>query len=130
MKSMHRALVFPPVVASALAAAAVALSATGAPPVTYQWQQPGTAPVTTPFAQPPAWIPLAELPATPAAAAGGYQWQQPGTAPVTTPSAQPPVWIPLAELPAAPASASSGYQWQQPATAPVTTPSAQPALSV
>ncbi len=78
------------VLLAALAALVSVLSAAGAsastlPRANYAWAQPGTAPVTTPYAQPA--IPTA----TAAAPWAGmsYAWAQPGTAPVTTPFAQP-----------------------------------------
>jgi hypothetical protein len=74
-------------VASAGASAAVP------PGSSYAWVQPGTAIVSTPFAQPPAWIftdAAAPSPATPP----GYAWVQPETAVAFTPFAQPPNWIP------------------------------------
>jgi len=75
---------------AALAAAVSALSAAGAsasmpPGASYAWAQPGTAPVTTPFAQPA--IPTASAVAP--WAGMSYAWAQPRTAPVTTPFAQP-----------------------------------------
>jgi hypothetical protein len=58
------------------------------PGSSYHWQQPGTAPVTTPYAQPDLQytaVPLLGL----QYAHSGYSWAQPGTAPVYTPHAQP-----------------------------------------
>ena len=61
------------------------------PGSSYQWQQPGCAPVTTPCTQPqaavaPAPVSLIGLRYT---SASDYYWTQPGTAPVNTPDAQP-----------------------------------------
>jgi len=55
----------------------------------YQWAQPESAPVTTPFAQPPGWVPFAVQVTRPTWATSAYRWAQPGTAPVSTPFAQP-----------------------------------------
>ena len=78
-----------------LGMAAVPAAAIVSPPgSSYTWAQPGTAPIITQGAQPPAWIPIG-----PAAAfhpVSGYAWAQPGTAPVITQDAQPPAWIPIA----------------------------------
>lgn len=55
----------------------------------YQWQQPGTAPVHTPQAQPQ----VSFVPAPPGgirySPSSAYFWSQPGTAPVNVPDAQP-----------------------------------------
>jgi len=68
--------------------------ATPPPGAGYRWEQPGCAPVSAPYAQPPASV--ATLPATVVAPAPGssYAWEQPGCAPVVTPGAQPPARIP------------------------------------
>ncbi len=60
----------------------------------YQWAQPNCAPVTTPHAQPPAWIPAAAQAVTMPAPGSSYQWAQPNCAPVKTPYSQPPGGIP------------------------------------
>ena len=64
--------------------------ATPPPGAGYRWEQPGCAPVSTPYAQPPASV--AAVPAAPATLAPGssYAWMQPGCAPVVTTGAQPP----------------------------------------
>jgi len=69
-----------------------AVGASAPPGSSYAWQQPGCAPVSNAFAQPPAWIPIA--PAVVVSPGSQYAWVQPGCAPVTTPHAQPPAWIP------------------------------------
>lgn len=55
----------------------------------YQWQQPGTAPVYTPQAQPQ--LSFAPVPSSGIRYSGSsaYVWSQPGTAPVSVPDAQP-----------------------------------------
>ena len=70
------------------------------PGSSYIWAQPGTAPVSTPFAQPPAWIPLAAPTsgAVPGVVDLAYAWAQPGTAPVNLPFAQPPASVPLTSV--------------------------------
>jgi hypothetical protein len=93
MKGKHSGLAVVALSASALASAPAALS-TMPPLSAYLWAQPGTAPVTTPFSQPSAWIPYEAGPSRPAVAMSDYRWQQPGTAPVTTPFSQPPASIP------------------------------------
>ena len=55
----------------------------------YAWAQPGSAPVVTPFVQPPVWVPFAFQVARPVVATSAYRWAQPGTAPVSTSFAQP-----------------------------------------
>jgi hypothetical protein len=67
-------------------------SATPPPGSDYRWAQPGCAPVTTRYAQPPASVPA--VPAMPAPGAD-YRWMQPGCAPVTTAHAQPPASVPI-----------------------------------
>ena len=83
--------------AAALAVSGGALASTSLPGSDYHWAQPGTAPVTTPSAQPPASIPIAASTRIPTAAGlgSGYQWAQPDTAPVT-PSGEPPALVPTA----------------------------------
>jgi hypothetical protein len=68
----------------------VPAAAAQAPPgASYQWAQPGCAPVASPYSQPrvsftaPAQVVLA----SPAVTA--YFWAQPGSAPVQVPDAQP-----------------------------------------
>ena len=75
-----------------LLASAPAFGSAVPPGSSYVWSQPGTAPVSVPFAQPPAWILGAFAPTLPPTSS--YGWGQPGTAPVNTPDAQPPAWIP------------------------------------
>ena len=74
----------------ALTALVLAASTAATPPGSdYAWAQPGTAPVSVPFAQPPAWIPIVcAWVCTPPGS--DYAWAQPGTAPVSVPHAQPP----------------------------------------
>jgi len=72
----------------------VGASATARPGSSYAWAQPGTAIVSTPFAQPPAWIFAFATPSAPRPLSS-YVWAQPGTAIVVTPFAQPPAWIPI-----------------------------------
>ncbi|MGE5273059.1 MAG: hypothetical protein ACM3QU_04700 [Verrucomicrobiota bacterium] len=72
----------------------VGTAATIPPGNAYHWAQPGCAPVSTPDAQPPSWIP-ASSPVVPATVPGSsYAWGQPGCAPVVTPGAQPPAGTP------------------------------------
>jgi hypothetical protein len=68
--------------------AAPAAGTTGPPGSSYQWQQPGCAPVTTPCAQPDRTLgPLSSTGTRYASSA--YAWAQPGTAPVSVPHGQP-----------------------------------------
>jgi hypothetical protein len=74
---------------AALFLAAPAVGATGAPPgSSYQWQQPGSAPVYTPSAQPQLALAVSPLVGL-HYASSSYAWAQPGTAPVSVPDAQP-----------------------------------------
>lgn len=59
------------------------------PGADYRWAQPGCAPVSTPYAQPPA---VAAVPAAVVMPAPGsrYAWAQPGCAHAATPGTQPP----------------------------------------
>ena len=58
------------------------------PSASYHWAQPDCAPVTAPYAQPPAWIPTAAI--TVAAVPGSdYVWPQPGGPVVNVSCAQP-----------------------------------------
>jgi hypothetical protein len=75
-------------------AAVPAAAIPSTPGSAYAWAQPGTAPVSTPNAQPPAWIPIGATAAF--QPVSDYAWMQPGTAPVATPNAQPPAWIVVA----------------------------------
>ncbi len=70
-------------------ALSVAIASAGAfvPGSSYQWQQPGTAPVITPHAQPQLHATVSMLGVR--YASSSYLWTQPGTAPVSTPHAQP-----------------------------------------
>lgn len=94
---IRRALLLTPL--AAILSAMVGVTASASPIVPgsdYVWAQPGTAAVTTPYAQPPAWIPVAPswtsmYPVT------DYVWAQPGTAAVTTPHSQPPASIPISD---------------------------------
>jgi hypothetical protein len=66
-----------------------AATAAAIPGSSFQWQQPGCAPVYTPCEQPQlSFAPVAQS-ALRYASASDYSWAQPGTAPVTTPDAQP-----------------------------------------
>jgi hypothetical protein len=86
------------VLLAALAGLAAALAVGGAASAAlpafpdYHWAQPGCAPVVTPYAQPPAWIPAAKAD-SPVVPGSAYHWAEPGCA-VVTPGAQPPAWIP------------------------------------
>ena len=83
----NRLLTFALVGAGALMFASASVGA-AVPGSSYHWQQPGTAPVTTPYAQPE--LPYTAVPVLgPQYAYSGYSWAQPGTAPVYTPHAQP-----------------------------------------
>jgi hypothetical protein len=86
-----------PVAAALVLLGLPASSACGAVPppgAGYHWAQPGTAVLSTPGVQPPAWVPIA-VPLLVAATPGSaYAWAQPGTAPVDNPSAQPPASVP------------------------------------
>jgi hypothetical protein len=63
--------------------------ATTPPGAGYRWEQPGCAPVSTRYAQPPASV--ATVPATFVTPAGSsYAWAQPGCAHLATPGTQPP----------------------------------------
>jgi hypothetical protein len=106
----------------ALSAAGASASAPPAPD--YSWAQPGTAIVSTPDAQPPAWILTVTTPSTPKCLSA-YDWAQPGTAIVNTPDAQPPAWILTVTTPSTP-KCLSAYDWAQPGTAIENTPFAQP----
>jgi hypothetical protein len=79
------------VAALIFASVAVALASQGS---SYSWAQPGTAPVSTPFAQPPARI-LSPAAARVSAVAlsSGYVWAQPGAVSASAPSAQLPVGV-------------------------------------
>ena len=72
---------------TAAANAAPAAATAWAPP--YRWQQPGTAPVMTAFAQPAGLKLYPAVVQRPVIARTGYHWAQPGTAAVENPSAQP-----------------------------------------
>jgi hypothetical protein len=87
-------LVLPAPAIVALTFAAGGFSA--APPgASYGWAQPGCAPASTPFAQPPASVLSAPAAVAVSVPGSAYAWAQPGTAPVDTPSAQPPASIHL-----------------------------------
>ena len=68
-----------------------AVSATAAtlPGSSYQWQQPGCAPVHSCCTQPQLSFAPTQLLGLRLAASSSYRWTQPGTAPVYTPDAQP-----------------------------------------
>jgi hypothetical protein len=67
-----------------------AVATAGATPgSSYQWQQPGCAPVTTPCTQPQVSSSPAPLTGLRYTSSSDYRWAQPGTAPVYTPDAQP-----------------------------------------
>lgn len=72
----------------------VGATATVAPGSGYTWAQPGTALVSTPLAQPPAWV-VAFATRPGLAPLTTYVWAQPGAAIATTPFAQPPASIPI-----------------------------------
>lgn len=77
-----------------LTVSSVGVSAAVPPGSSYTWVQPGTAIVSTPFAQPPAWI-FAFATRSASLPLSSYAWAQPGAAIVSTPFAQPPAWIPI-----------------------------------
>ncbi len=90
MNILHAGFATAVVAAGVLASAPTAVSF--APAVSaYKWAQPGTTLVTTPHAQPPAWLGIGTQPTRPALATSSYRWAQPWSAPVSTPHAQPPV---------------------------------------
>lgn len=67
---------------------AIASAGATTPGSSYQWQQPGTAPVTTAHAQPQFSYATGSFHGL-RYASSSYAWTQPGTAPVSTPHAQP-----------------------------------------
>ena len=91
MSSAHRIAALAGAVVG-LGLPALAVAAPSLPGSGYAWGQPGTAPVDTPCAQPPAWVPICQAPAS-SIPPSDYHWAQPGTAPVTTPDAEPPASI-------------------------------------
>lgn len=73
-----RLLALAAVAATALSVGVAGVSG-GIPSSSYHWQQPGTAPVSTPHAQPQlSWTPAPT--GLQEALASGYVWVQPGTA--------------------------------------------------
>jgi hypothetical protein len=76
-------------VAAAALFGAVATAGATAPGSSYQWQQPGCAPVTTPCAQPQASSTPVTVIGLRYTSLSHYLWTQPGTAPVNAPDAQP-----------------------------------------
>jgi hypothetical protein len=77
-------------IAAAAAAAALAapVAALAQPQsAAYRWAQPGCAPVTVPFAQPPAGVVRHAAVYRPSSA---YVWAQPDCAPVSSERTQPP----------------------------------------
>ena len=87
MSSRSKAL--PAAVATIVATLMVIGGARALPPgSSYPWAEPGCAPVTSEYTQPPAWISVAPTVAVPPGS--DYAWAQPGCAIVTTPFAQPP----------------------------------------
>ncbi len=68
---------------------AVAAAGGAIPGSSYQWQQPGSAPVSTPHAQPQLSFGSGLLTGPQYASTSSYSWAQPGTAPVSVPNAQP-----------------------------------------
>jgi hypothetical protein len=69
--------------------AAPAAAATATPGSSYQWQQPGCAPVSTPCAQPQSINAPVSQTGLQYASSAAYAWTQPGTAPVSVPDGQP-----------------------------------------
>src|SRR6266508_2925944 len=69
------------VAATAALAAGFASAAMSQPGTGYVWAQPGTAPASCPWAQPPAWIPISApiVTASPVELESAYVWAQPGT---------------------------------------------------
>ena len=55
----------------------------------YRWEQLGCAPVSTPYAQPPASVAVVPGTIVTPAVGSSYVWAQPGCAHVATPGAQP-----------------------------------------
>jgi hypothetical protein len=68
---------------------AVASAAGTIPGSSYQWQQPGSAPVRMPPAQPQLPRVQVRLTGLQEASSMAYVWTQPGAAPVSPPDAQP-----------------------------------------
>ncbi len=85
---MHKRLLFPATVGAAVFFGTVA-TAGAVPHSSYQWQQPGCAPVSTPCAQPQLSFSPAPLIGLRYTSSSTYSWAQPGTAPVFAPDAQP-----------------------------------------
>jgi hypothetical protein len=88
MRSPRALLLTVTVAALALPTAVGASTATNVQSVSYAWAQPGCAPVSTPYAQAPASIPMSP-PMVAAVRGSGYVWPQPGGATVNVPCAQP-----------------------------------------
>jgi hypothetical protein len=72
----------------ALPTAVGASTSSTVPSATYAWAQPGCAPVSTPYAQPPASILAAPI-VVAAPPGSGYVWPQPDGPIVSVPCAQP-----------------------------------------
>ena len=88
-------LAVPAAVVFGLAFGSAPVATVSSPPgAGYVWVQPGTALVSHPGAQPPAWVSIG--PVTAFHPVSAYRWAQPGTAPVAAPHAQPPASVPIA----------------------------------
>ena len=76
-------------VAAAALAVPAAIGSSTPPGGEYAWAQPGCAVVSTPYAQPPAWIPIIAAQAPPVVPGSDYVWPQPGGPLLSVPCAQP-----------------------------------------
>jgi hypothetical protein len=94
MRMRHALLLAIPLFALSAFAAGSTPASSLPPCAGYVWVQPWTAPVDTPYAQPPAWIQISAPVLNVAVPGSSYEWTQPGMPPVDTPCAQPPAWIP------------------------------------
>ena len=86
---MRKCLLALPAVGAAALFFGIAPAAGTIPGSSYQWQQPGSAPVHTPYAQPRLSSASASSSGLSLASSSAYVWAQPGTAPVHLPDAQP-----------------------------------------
>lgn len=84
---MRKRLLILPAVVAVTAFVGAANATPVAPPSSYCWQQPGTAAVVTPDAQPA--LPVASCVDWQAVVDQAYPWAQPFTAPVGVPFGQP-----------------------------------------
>jgi hypothetical protein len=86
---MRKCLLVLSAVGGAVLFAGIAPAAGAIPGSSYQWQQPGSAPVRTPHAYPRVPFAPARLTGSQEASSSAYIWSQPGAAPVSAPNAQP-----------------------------------------